>query len=104
MFNARTLIACAILLLAATVHAAEPVNINTADAEALGIEPDMAVNVISRRGSVVATAVLSGTAQPGIARMVARGGEGSPIPLLDVLLDPVAKAPEEICAVRIKRV
>ena len=64
----------------------------------------MAVNVISRRGSVVATAALSETAQPGVARMVAHGGEASPIPLLDFLLDPVGKAPEEICAVRIRRV
>jgi predicted molibdopterin-dependent oxidoreductase YjgC len=82
----------------------EIVTLSPRDAEALGIEPDMAVNVISRRGSVVATAALSETAQPGVARMLARGGEASPIPLLDFLLDPVGKAPEEICAVRIRRV
>ena len=35
MFNTRYFIACAILLVAAAVHAGEPVNINTADAEAL---------------------------------------------------------------------
>ena len=35
MFNARHLIACAVLLVAGVVHAAEPVNINTADAETL---------------------------------------------------------------------
>ena len=35
MFNARHLMACAVLLVAGVVHAAEPVDINTADAETL---------------------------------------------------------------------
>ena len=35
MFNARQLIACAVLVVAGVVHAGEPVNINTADAETL---------------------------------------------------------------------
>lgn len=35
MFKARQLIACAVLLVAGIVHAGEPVNINTADAETL---------------------------------------------------------------------
>ncbi|NIM27100.1 MAG: hypothetical protein GTO67_10950 [Gammaproteobacteria bacterium] len=35
MFNARRLMACAILAAAGVVNAAEPVNINTADAETL---------------------------------------------------------------------
>jgi competence protein ComEA len=35
MFKARHLVACAALLVAGVVHAGEPVNINTADAEAL---------------------------------------------------------------------
>ncbi len=35
MVKARYLMACAILLVASVVHAGEPVNINTADAEAL---------------------------------------------------------------------
>ncbi len=35
MFKARHLMACAVLLVAGAVHAAEPVNINTADAETL---------------------------------------------------------------------
>jgi len=35
MINARHLIACAILLMAGAVYAADPININTADAEAL---------------------------------------------------------------------
>jgi len=35
MVNARHLLACAILLVAGVVYAGEPININTADAEAL---------------------------------------------------------------------
>jgi competence protein ComEA len=35
MVNARHLIACAVLLVAGATYAADPVNINTADAEAL---------------------------------------------------------------------
>ena len=35
MFKARQLIACAVLLVAGVVHAGDPVNINTADAETL---------------------------------------------------------------------
>ena len=35
MFNARQLIACAVLMVAGVVYAGEPVNINTADAETL---------------------------------------------------------------------
>jgi hypothetical protein len=35
--------------------------------------------------------------------MVGRGGDGSPIRVLDLRLDPAGKAPEEICAVRIER-
>lgn len=35
MINVRYLMACALLLLAALVHAGEPVDINTADAETL---------------------------------------------------------------------
>jgi hypothetical protein len=35
--------------------------------------------------------------------MVGRGGDGSPAAVIDVLLDPASKTPEEICAVRIER-
>jgi hypothetical protein len=35
--------------------------------------------------------------------MVGRGGEGSPAAVLGLLLDPISKTPEEICAVRIER-
>jgi predicted molibdopterin-dependent oxidoreductase YjgC len=78
------------------------VALSPADAKALGIEPGGQVNVISRRGRVVARAILSEGIQQGVARMVARGGEASPARVLGLLLDPASKAPEEICAVRIE--
>jgi predicted molibdopterin-dependent oxidoreductase YjgC len=73
------------------------------DAEALGVEPGSPVKVVSRRGRVVAKAVPSEGVQQGTARMVARSGEASPAWVTDVLLDPVSRAPEEICAVRIEK-
>jgi anaerobic selenocysteine-containing dehydrogenase len=79
------------------------VALSPTDAEAMGIGPGAPVNVISRRGSVTAKAVLSEGVPQGVARMVARGGEASPALVLDVLLDPASKALEEICAVRIER-
>jgi predicted molibdopterin-dependent oxidoreductase YjgC len=77
--------------------------LNIADAEALGIETGAPVRVISRRGRATAQALLSERVQPGVIRMVGRGGNGSPVGLLDLLLDPASKAPEELCAVRIER-
>ena len=54
MVIARQLIACAILLVAGVVYAGEPVNINTADAEALaaainGVGVKKARDIISHR-------------------------------------------------------
>ena len=54
MVIARQLIACAILLVAGVVYAGEPVNINTADAEALaaainGVGVKKAHDIISHR-------------------------------------------------------
>jgi predicted molibdopterin-dependent oxidoreductase YjgC len=74
------------------------------DAETLGVAPGSPVRVISRRGSASAKALPSEGVQQGVVRMVARGGDGSPTPLLELVLDPVSKAPEQTCAVRIERV
>lgn len=74
------------------------------DAETLGVERGSPVRVISRRGSTSAKAVPSESVQQGVVRMVARGGDGSPTPLLELVLDPVSKAPEQTCAVRIERI
>jgi predicted molibdopterin-dependent oxidoreductase YjgC len=82
---------------------AATVALSSRDAEDMGIQPGAPVNVISRRGRVSAKAVLAEGVQQGTARMVARGGEASPTLVLEVLLDPASKAPEEICAVRIEK-
>lgn len=54
MFNTRHFIACIILLMAGVVYAADPVNINTADAEALaaainGVGVKKARDIVSHR-------------------------------------------------------
>jgi anaerobic selenocysteine-containing dehydrogenase len=87
----------------ARLESAAGVALNTADAEALGVESGAAVRVTSSRGSVVGRAQPSERIQQGVVSMVSRGGEGSPAAVLDLLLDPITKAPEEICAVRIER-
>jgi predicted molibdopterin-dependent oxidoreductase YjgC len=85
------------------LEAAASVVLSSADAEILGIEPGALVRVTSPSGSTSAKALLSEDVQQGVARMVARAGETSPAALLELVLDPVSKAPEEICAVRIER-
>ena len=77
--------------------------LSVTDAEVLGIQPGAPVSVISRRGRATAKAMPSERLEPGVVRLIGRGGEGSPAELLDLLLDPISKAPEEICAVRIER-
>jgi len=77
--------------------------LSTSDAEALGVEAGAPVRLISKTGRVTARVMTSERIQPGVVRMVGRGGEGSPGAVLDLLLDPISKAPEEICAVRIER-
>jgi predicted molibdopterin-dependent oxidoreductase YjgC len=87
----------------ARIEPAAGVALSVSDAEALGIQPGAPVSVISRRGRATARAMPSERVEPGVVRMVGRGGEGSPAAVLDLLLDPISKAPEEICAVRIER-
>jgi predicted molibdopterin-dependent oxidoreductase YjgC len=79
------------------------VMLSLSDAEAMGVESGMPVNIISRTGSVVARAAVSEGIQEGTARMVARGGDGSVAVLLHDLFNPASETPEEICAVQIER-
>jgi predicted molibdopterin-dependent oxidoreductase YjgC len=87
----------------ARLEGAASVALSLRDAEALGVGPGSPVKVVSRRGLVVAKAVPSEGVQEGTARMIARSGDASPTLVVDVLLDPVSRAPEEICAVRIEK-
>jgi predicted molibdopterin-dependent oxidoreductase YjgC len=80
------------------------VTLSPADAEAAGVETGMPVSVVSRRGKAIAHAVVSESAQDGVVRMVARGGDGLLAVLLDGVHDRGSKAPEEICAVRVEKI
>jgi predicted molibdopterin-dependent oxidoreductase YjgC len=82
---------------------APAVLLNPEDAGALGVGDDAPVSVISRRGRVDAKVQLSPGTREGVARMVVREGESSPAPLLQGLLDPTSKTPDELCAVRIEK-
>jgi formate dehydrogenase major subunit len=86
------------------IEPAGTVSLSLSDAEAMGVKTGMPVSVVSRRGKVSAHAAVSERAQDGVARMVARGGDGSLTAILDGVFDPDSRAPEEICAVRIERV
>ena len=86
------------------IERAAGVELSVADAEALGVERGDPVRVISRSGRTIAKAIPSERMRPGVIRMVGRGGDASPVRLLDLRLDPACKAPEEICAVRVERV
>jgi anaerobic selenocysteine-containing dehydrogenase len=85
------------------IEPASGLAMSLSDAEALGIESGAPVRVTSRRGRATAKALPSERTPPGVVKMVARGGEGSPAAVLDFLLDPISKTPEEICAVRVER-
>jgi predicted molibdopterin-dependent oxidoreductase YjgC len=87
----------------ARIEPAARVALSAGDAATLGIEAGAPVRVISRRGRVTAKALSSERIPPGVVRMVGRRGEGSATALLEILLDPISKVPEEICAVRIER-
>ena len=87
----------------ARIEPAAGLALSVSDAEALGIQAGAPVNVISRTGRATARAMPSERTPAGVVRLVGRGGEGSPAGVLDLLLDPISKTPEEICAVRIER-
>jgi len=87
----------------ARIEPAAGLALSVTDAEVLRIQPGAPVSVISRRGRVTAKAMPSERTPPGVVRLVGRGGEGSPAGVFELLLDPISKAPEEICAVRIER-
>jgi formate dehydrogenase alpha subunit len=83
----------------------ERVEINPADARALGIENGETVKVISRRGEVKVKAKISEVSPEGVVFMTFHFAE-SPVNILtSPALDPVAKIPEfKVAAVRIERI
>ena len=87
-------------------HAGEPyVEINAADARALGVETGDLVRVSSRRGSVQIKARISRRVSPGEVFIPMHYREAAANVLTNDALDPVVKIPEfKVCAVAVEAV
>lgn len=80
------------------------IEINRRDAEELGVADGQRVRVSSRRGSVEATAHVSGKTNPGQVWMPFHFQDGNSNWLTNAALDRVSKAPEyKVCAVRVEK-
>ena len=78
------------------------IEINTADAERLGVADGSRVRVTSRRGSIVTTARVSGKTNQGQVWMPFHFQDGNSNWLTNAALDSVSKAPEyKVCAVNV---
>jgi formate dehydrogenase alpha subunit len=76
-----------------------------ADAERIGIADGDAVRLASRRGAIVARALVTPRAMKGVVFMPFHYREAPANALTNDALDPVAKIPElKVCAVRVERV
>ena len=83
----------------------ELLNINTVDAEKLGLEEGDTVEVSSRRGKIKTGVTLTDACPPGVASMTFHFAETPTNVITNSALDPVSKIPEtKVCAVRIKKV
>ena len=80
------------------------IELNTCDAEALGIADGDIVRVSSRRGSIESVAHVSEKTSPGHTWMPFHFQDGNSNWLTIAALDSVSKTPElKVCAVRVKR-
>ena len=78
------------------------IEINTADAERLGVADGSRVRVTSRRGSIETTARVSGKTNQGQVWMPFHFQDGNSNWLTNAALDSVSKAPEyKVCAVNV---
>jgi predicted molibdopterin-dependent oxidoreductase YjgC len=85
-----------------TLRDRELVEINPADASALGIADGDVIKVASRRGEVTATARVTEAASVGVIAMDFHFAESPANVLTSPALDPVSKIPElKVCAVRV---
>ncbi len=79
------------------------VEVNPADAEALGLVQGGKVRVRSRRGEITATALVTGRVAPGVVFIPFHFAEAAANKLTIKSLDPVAKIPElKVCAVKLE--
>mgnify|MGYP001154415356 CR=1 FL=1 len=80
------------------------VEINPADARALGVADGEMVHVCSRRGQVVAKAQVVDRPDQGVIFMTFHFAEAAANLLTNAALDPIAKIPEfKACAVKVER-
>ena len=80
------------------------IELNTADAERLGIADGQRVRVSSRRASIETRARVSGKTNPGQTWMPFHFQDGNSNWLTNAALDGIAKAPEyKVCAVRVEK-
>jgi len=83
----------------------ELVEINPADASALGITDGDTVRVVSRRGTVTAKAKVTDISPAGVVFMTFHFAESPTNQLTNPAIDPVAKIPEyKVCAVRVEKI
>lgn len=83
----------------------EYLEVNPADAKALGIADGERVRVVSRRGRVEVTARVVDTVPPGVVFTSFHFPEVAINRLTNSARDPVAKIPElKVCAVRVERI
>jgi predicted molibdopterin-dependent oxidoreductase YjgC len=83
----------------------ELVEMNPADAQALGLVSGDTVRVISRRGKVTARVHVTPVSPPGVLCMTFHFAESPTNVLTNPATDPVAKIPEfKVCAVRVEKV
>lgn len=80
------------------------IELNTRDAERLGIADGDRVRVTSRRGKVESTARVSGKTNPGETWMPFHFQDGNANWLTHAALDRISKAPEyKVCAIKIEK-
>ena len=81
------------------------IEMNTLDAEALGIVDGERVRVSSRRGEIESTARVSGKTNPGQTWMPFHFQDGNSNWLTIAALDNIAKAPEyKVCAIKVEKI
>jgi formate dehydrogenase major subunit len=81
------------------------VEINTVDADRLGISQGQKVEVTSRRGTIEVVAAVSNRTDTGVVFIPFHYAEASVNKLTNKVIDPVANIPEyKVCAVKLRKV
>lgn len=86
-------------------HPEEKLELNPADAEALGIQEGDRIKVTSRRGSLITGVQITTRVPAGLTFMTFHFTESPVNALTNSAADPVSKTPElKVCAVRIEKI